>query len=205
MCSLTENFSTFTGMLENFLTIVDRFGLIPNGGRVYYLMRSQPPTFIPMVQSYLEKRDDVEFLKQSLPILEKEFNYWMNNHSVLVNKDGVNYTLYRYVEISKGPRPESYRWRHYWSRISAELRKNVRLFLKYDFFTGRILYRRDISKPKTRSRNFTRSWRPLPNLVGTSLVVGSCRTVQTKVSIGPCRLERTLVPITYSRPLLQGI
>ncbi|KAL0271426.1 UNVERIFIED_CONTAM: hypothetical protein PYX00_008531 [Menopon gallinae] len=106
---LSEMDVTVKGMLENFLTIIDRFGFIPNGGRVYYSMRSQPPTFIPMVQSYLEKKDDVEFLKKSLPILEKEFNYWMTNHSVLVNKDGVNYTLYRYVQTSKGPRPESYR------------------------------------------------------------------------------------------------
>lgn len=96
-------------MLQNFLTIVETYGFIPNGGRVYYLMRSQPPLFIPMVSCYVEARDDIEFLKESLPILEMEFNYWMSNHSVLVTKGGVNYTLYRYIDRSQGPRPESYR------------------------------------------------------------------------------------------------
>ena len=96
-------------MLENFLYIIERFGHIPNGGRVYYAMRSQPPMLIPMVNIYLEATNDTEFLKSSLKTLELEFSYWMTNHSVLVNKDGVNYTLFRYIDRSQGPRPESYR------------------------------------------------------------------------------------------------
>jgi alpha,alpha-trehalase len=38
-----EMFQTARGMIENFLSIIDRYGLIPNGGRIYYLARSQPP------------------------------------------------------------------------------------------------------------------------------------------------------------------
>lgn len=41
---------TVKGMIENFLSMVERYGFIPNGGRVYYLMRSQPPMLIPMVR-----------------------------------------------------------------------------------------------------------------------------------------------------------
>lgn len=96
-------------MLENFLSIVDRFGHIPNGGRVYYLERSQPPLLLPMIQSYLDVTQDLDFLKTALPTMELEFSYWMTNHSVPVLKDGVNYTLFRYVDRSQGPRPESYR------------------------------------------------------------------------------------------------
>ncbi|EEB13930.1 Trehalase precursor, putative [Pediculus humanus corporis] len=106
---LSEMFGTVKGMLENFSFIVDAYGHIPNGGRIYYLMRSHPPLFIPMVYEYLEATKDVEFLHRNLHILEKEFNYWMTNHSVSVDKNAVNYTLYRYIDRSQGPRPESYR------------------------------------------------------------------------------------------------
>lgn len=40
---------TARGMINNFLSMVDKFGFIPNGGRIYYLMRSHPPLLIPMV------------------------------------------------------------------------------------------------------------------------------------------------------------
>jgi alpha,alpha-trehalase len=30
-------------MIENFLDLVERFGFVPNGGRIYYSKRSQPP------------------------------------------------------------------------------------------------------------------------------------------------------------------
>ena len=39
-------------MLENFASLVDTYGMIPNGNRVYYTRRSQPPLFIPMVDEY---------------------------------------------------------------------------------------------------------------------------------------------------------
>lgn len=96
-------------MLENFVSIVDRYGHIPNGGRVYYLERSQPPMLLPMIDDYLETTKDVDFLRTVLPTLELEYSYWMTNHSISVLKDGVNYTLFRYVDRSQGPRPESYR------------------------------------------------------------------------------------------------
>lgn len=42
---------TVKGMIENFLSVVKRYGFVPNGGRVYYLSRSQPPLLIPMVRT----------------------------------------------------------------------------------------------------------------------------------------------------------
>lgn len=47
---LCDMHDTVKGMIENFLSMVDRFGFIPNGGRIYYLSRSQPPLLIPMVR-----------------------------------------------------------------------------------------------------------------------------------------------------------
>lgn len=100
---------TVKGMILNFLSMVVRYGFIPNGGRVYYLMRSQPPMLIPMVDLYLEATNDVDFLKEYISILEKEFNYWQREKTVKVNVNGKSNTLARYYVQSPSPRPESYR------------------------------------------------------------------------------------------------
>ncbi|XP_065165308.1 trehalase-like isoform X2 [Atheta coriaria] len=105
---LSEMHTTVKGMLTNFAYIVDTYGHIPNGGRIYYLERSQPPLFIPMVKLYVDSTGDKDFVAERMGTFEKEFSYWMDNHAVKVEKDGKNYTLYRYADTSMGPRPESY-------------------------------------------------------------------------------------------------
>ncbi|CAL1678702.1 unnamed protein product [Lasius platythorax] len=100
---------TVKGMIENFLSMVVRYGFIPNGGRVYYLSRSQPPLLIPMVAKYYDYTKDREFLKQNIAILETEFEYWQNEKTVNVMKNGKTYRMARYVTNSNGPRPESYK------------------------------------------------------------------------------------------------
>lgn len=100
---------TVKGMIENFLSMVERFGFVPNGGRVYYLSRSQPPLLIPMVEKYYNYTKDREFLKQNIAVLEKEFEYWQNEKTVTVVKNGIPYRMARYVTNSNGPRPESYK------------------------------------------------------------------------------------------------
>ncbi|EDV36486.2 uncharacterized protein Dana_GF11930, isoform B [Drosophila ananassae] len=96
---------TARGMIENFLSIVNRVGYIPNGGRVYYYGRSQPPLLTAMVKSYVDFTNDDVFAIKALDALEHEFEYFVNNHSIEVK--GHNLTHYR--DASTGPRPESYR------------------------------------------------------------------------------------------------
>lgn len=43
-----------------------RYGFIPNGGRVYYERRSQPPFLTLMVESYFKATNDTEFLRWGL-------------------------------------------------------------------------------------------------------------------------------------------
>lgn len=62
---------TVKGMLLNFVYIVQKYGFIPNGGRVYYLTRSQPPMLISMVYEYYEATHDTNFLIENLEFLEK--------------------------------------------------------------------------------------------------------------------------------------
>lgn len=92
-------------MLENFLDIVDEYGLVPNGGRKYYERRSQPPMLIPMMDRYVNVTGDVEFLRSKVHLLEKELLFWLDNRTVRVR----GRTLARFNVESGGPRPESYR------------------------------------------------------------------------------------------------
>ena len=92
-------------MLKNFLSIIDRFGFIPNGGRIYYSMRSQPPLITPMVKTYVDHTHDIDFAIASVEILAREFDFWLTNHTVTVK----GHRLARYGDKSSGPRPESYR------------------------------------------------------------------------------------------------
>lgn len=101
---VTEMYETARGIIENFLSVIDRFGYIPNGGRVYYTARSHPPLFAAMVKSYVDATADYNFAISSIKALESEFAYFMNKTVVIKG-----HRLARYRENSSGPRPESYR------------------------------------------------------------------------------------------------
>ncbi|XP_037033248.1 trehalase-like isoform X4 [Bradysia coprophila] len=99
-----EMYTTVKGMLTNFLDIVQRFGFVPNGGRIYYSGRSQPPLLTAMVKAYHDATGDTDFLRTATPVLEREFQYWLNNHTVIVN----DHVFAVYGDTTCGPRPESY-------------------------------------------------------------------------------------------------
>ncbi|KAM3719218.1 Trehalase [Dirofilaria immitis] len=103
-------FQMVKNMLTNFLYCVKKFGFVPNGGRVYYLRRSQPPFLIPMVYEYYEATKDIRFIKENFKYLVEEFEFWAKNRSLITkDKYGKNHTVYQYRTISNVPRPESYR------------------------------------------------------------------------------------------------
>ncbi len=54
---------TVRGMLLNFVHLIREHGMIPNGGRTYYLNRSQPPLFIQMVDEYVAATNDFAFVQ----------------------------------------------------------------------------------------------------------------------------------------------
>lgn len=93
-------------MLDNFLQIVEQNGHIPNGGRIYYEQRSQPPMLIPMISQYVNTTGDVDFIRNRIDLIEKEMQFWLQNRTVKVGE----YTLARYNVEYDGPRPESYRF-----------------------------------------------------------------------------------------------
>ncbi|XP_078102031.1 trehalase isoform X3 [Sander vitreus] len=105
---LSEMTDTAHGMIQNFLYLVNRYGFIPNGGRIYYERRSQPPFLTLMVESYYQATKDKEFLRAALPVLEQEYQFWMQNRSVAVEVNGAEHVLNRYHVQVGMPRPESY-------------------------------------------------------------------------------------------------
>ncbi|TDZ31228.1 Trehalase [Colletotrichum spinosum] len=96
-------------MIENFLDFVERFGFVPNGGRIYYLNRSQPPLLAQMVRLYVEYTNDRSILDRAIPLLIKEHDFWTTNRTLEVSKNGMTYRLNHYNVTNTHPRPESYR------------------------------------------------------------------------------------------------
>ncbi|PFH57581.1 hypothetical protein XA68_14845 [Ophiocordyceps unilateralis] len=97
-------------IIENFLDMIDHFGFIPNGARVYYLDRSQPPMLTQMVRLYLDfQPDDDDLVRRALPLLIREHEFWQRNRSVEVHRGSDTFTLNRYAVANNQPRPESYR------------------------------------------------------------------------------------------------
>ncbi|KAJ2742314.1 hypothetical protein GGI20_004576 [Coemansia sp. BCRC 34301] len=91
--------------IRDLLDFVDTHGFVPNGARVYYLNRSQPPLLSLMVALYYDHTKDLAFVVDALPRLQREHAFWQSEaHVVAVN----NVTLNRYYVDSDGPRPEAY-------------------------------------------------------------------------------------------------
>ncbi|KAI5459802.1 trehalase-like protein [Mariannaea sp. PMI_226] len=94
--------------IENFLDFIERFGFVPNGARVYYLNRSQPPLLSQMVKIYLEHTNDTSILDRAVPLLVKEHEFFIKNRTVEVSVGNSTYKLARYAVLNTQPRPESY-------------------------------------------------------------------------------------------------
>ena len=71
--------------------------MIPNGGRIYYIRRSQPPLFIPMMYDYYRATGNLSFIREHLSVMETEYDFWMTNRSIAVQKGGVTHLLNRYA------------------------------------------------------------------------------------------------------------
>lgn len=80
-------------IIENFLDFVEDYGFVPNGARRYYLNRSQPPLLTQMVRVYVEYTQNYTILERALPLLEKEYEFWVNNRTVTLERGGRNYSL----------------------------------------------------------------------------------------------------------------
>jgi alpha,alpha-trehalase len=100
--------------VENLLESVRRYGFVPNGGRDYYLSRSQPPVLSSYVRdvfeakekssSEAEKTELREWLKaRAYPLLRLDYeNFWMDPKTRYDSKTGLNH----HWDDLNSPRPE---------------------------------------------------------------------------------------------------
>ena len=101
-------------MLDNFTSLIERYGHIPNGTRSYYLSRSQPPFFALMLD--LSENTDPAVAARRLTALRAEHAYWMQGQTcvtasvacrrVVRMPDGS--LLNRYYDDRDTPRDESF-------------------------------------------------------------------------------------------------
>ncbi len=65
----------------NQLFMIERFGMVPNGNRTYYLTRSQTPLLAESVKRYHLAHKDIDILTMAYPLLKKEYQtYWSAPH-----------------------------------------------------------------------------------------------------------------------------
>jgi alpha,alpha-trehalase len=105
-------------MVRNFVSLITRYGHVPNGNRIYYLSRSQPPFFAAMVELIADEASDRGAIyAEFLGALNEEYAFWMEGADTLVPgsahrrvvrlNDGT--LLNRYWDDRNIPREESYR------------------------------------------------------------------------------------------------
>lgn len=73
--------------IENIAYMIDSIGYMPNATSKDLLNRSQPPLFCQMVKDYYDATGEREFLARMIPVLEKEYDFWMTRR---VAPNGLN-------------------------------------------------------------------------------------------------------------------
>jgi alpha,alpha-trehalase len=88
------------GILEDLMSLVERFGVIPNGSRTYLMGRSQPPFLSSFViDVYKTFKMDKAWLDRAIKIAQEEYkNVWMGTAKPNARK--VYSGLSRYYDIN---------------------------------------------------------------------------------------------------------
>ena len=72
--------------VRDFIYLINRFGFIPNGTRISYLTRSQPPFFGLMLKDILATTHDETLKIEGYKALMKEFAFWEKNRQIQMKK-----------------------------------------------------------------------------------------------------------------------
>ena len=113
--AVSKHYDLIKDMVDNFKSLIDNYGHIPNGNRNYYLGRSQQPYFAKMVETIQQHEGDKAY-KKYYSSMEKEYRFWMQGADHLKTAtvyrrlvkmpDGS--VLNRHWDDVNAPRQESY-------------------------------------------------------------------------------------------------
>ena len=92
-------------MVADFVSLVERYGHVPNGTRTYYLSRSQPP-FLYAMMALSRPRDAAERARR-LAALRREHAFFTSPERTVAMPDGAR--LQHYPDARDTPRDESWR------------------------------------------------------------------------------------------------
>ncbi|KAI0563960.1 Trehalase [Gracilaria domingensis] len=102
--------------VRNLIHLVKQFGFVPNGNRVYYLNRSQPPVLalaVDQVYQALSDHDEkIQWLVETVPYLDIELDSFERSHAVSrvhPNTSVSSYRLSVYNVVTDYARPESFK------------------------------------------------------------------------------------------------
>jgi alpha,alpha-trehalase len=101
-------------MLDNFVSLIERYGHVPNGTRSYFLSRSQPPFLALMTE--LSRTAAIDVRQRRLAALRREHDYWMAGQAALAAPGAAMHVvrlddgavLNRYWDAFDTPRPEAF-------------------------------------------------------------------------------------------------
>ncbi|CAI9093410.1 OLC1v1028908C1 [Oldenlandia corymbosa var. corymbosa] len=105
----SKMYETAKGIVANLISLINQYGYVLNGARAYYTNRSQPPLLTSMVFDIYNRTGDIQFLRNSLPPLLTEYEFWNSGIHRVTIKDskGEIHNLNRYYAQWNTPRPES--------------------------------------------------------------------------------------------------
>lgn len=101
--------------VRNLLFLVHQYGFVPNGSRLYYLSRSQPPVLaecVRLIYNALPEPKQLPWLREALPALDKELTFFHAHRAVSVvlpHSPCTARTLSVYAADTTRPRPESFK------------------------------------------------------------------------------------------------
>ena len=72
---------------ENVAYLINRFGYMPNGNRISFLSRSQPPFFSKMVYDVYNVTKDKDWLSKMYSSIQTEYRFWQTDRNT---KTGLN-------------------------------------------------------------------------------------------------------------------
>ncbi|WP_336363542.1 alpha,alpha-trehalase TreF [Halalkalicoccus salilacus] len=114
--AVTGRIDLIAELAENFAALIDQYGCVPNGNRLYYVSRSHPPMFCHLLD-ILESERGTEAIRSYLPKLRREYEFWMDGSEEVTAADPASRrvvrtdrgVLNRHWDDRAAPREESYR------------------------------------------------------------------------------------------------